>query len=251
MIKWHFITLVRTAEAIWIRARNATARVKLPREKGSSWKAQELIPSQGRCPLTGVERNQKMKLKLLISAGMVLGLFALSITAFGNSFADEPEDTTEAVIEAETISETITPAEAEPTETELPTYQSMIYSRDWDAEESYLLAKIAMAEEEDQDTEGKADVILVVLNRVWSDKFPDSIEEVIYQKNQFSPVSNGRFDKVEPDEDCWGALLMVEHGWDESQGALYFESESASTWHRNHLQFLFQHGDHMFYTDKE
>ena len=99
--------------------------------------------------------------------------------------------------------------------------------------------------------EGKADVILVVLNRVWSDKFPDSIEEVIYQKNQFSPVSNGRFDKVEPDEDCWEALLMVEHGWDESQGALYFESESASTWHRNHLQFLFQHGDHMFYTDKE
>ena len=147
-------------------------------------------------------------------------------------------------------------------ETEVLTYEipngeteqseSLVYSRDWDADESYLLAKIAMAEAENQDIEGKALVICVVLNRVWSNGFPDNIHDVIYQPKQFSPVSNGRFDMVEPNEECWEALNMVMvDGWDESQGALYFESKSESTWHRDNLKFLFQHGAHLFYTDKE
>jgi len=53
---------------------------------------------------------------------------------------------------------------------------------DWDSDDAYRLAKIAMAEAESEDTEGKALVMLVVLNRVWDDEFPDTIEEVIFQK---------------------------------------------------------------------
>jgi N-acetylmuramoyl-L-alanine amidase len=140
--------------------------------------------------------------------------------------------------------------ETEETETEEP-YQSSAFSKDWDGDEAYLLAKIAMAETEGEDTEGKALVMLVVLNRTYSNEFPDSIEEVILQEGQFSPVSNGRFEKVEPDQDCWDALELVESGWDESDGALYFESKSDSEWHRKNLSFLFQHGKHYFYTDKE
>lgn len=129
------------------------------------------------------------------------------------------------------------------------TYTSMIASRDWDADEGYLLAKIAMAEAEGEDVEGKALVICVVLNRVWyKDEFEDTIHDVIYEKNQFSPISNGRFDRVEPDKDCYEALEMVMMGWDESQGALYFESEkSADNWHSRHLEYLFTHGGHRFY----
>lgn len=193
-----------------------------------------------------------MKLKLLISTGAVIGLLAVSVAVTGKDFTHETEPAEpqkETIMVPETVSpiETILP----PMETEHPQQETMIQSRDWDADESYLLEKIAMAEAENQDTEGKALVMCVVLNRTWSDEFPNSIEKVIYQKNQFSPISNGRFDEVEPDQDCQDALLMVEHGWDESRGALYFESESESTWHREHLRFLFQHGDHMFYTDKE
>lgn len=134
---------------------------------------------------------------------------------------------------------------AKPTDT----YTSMIASRDWDADEGYLLAKIAMAEAEGEDVEGKALVICVVLNRVWyKDEFEDTIHDVIYEKNQFSPISNGRFDRVEPDNDCYEALEMVMMGWDESQGALYFESEkSADNWHSRHLEYLFTHGGHRFY----
>lgn len=122
----------------------------------------------------------------------------------------------------------------------------------WDADEAYLLAKIAMAEAEGEDTEGKALVILVVLNRVQSEAFPGTIQEVIYQKNQFSPVANGRLDKVEPNEDCYKALDLVRlEQWDDSEGALYFESKSQSEWHRRNLKFLFQRGSHYFYADKE
>lgn len=125
---------------------------------------------------------------------------------------------------------------------------SLIKSRDLDADDSYLLAKIAMAEAEGEDVEGKALVILVVLNRVWTDEFPGTIHDVIYQKNQFSPIANGRFDRVEPDDECYEALEMVMSGWDESDGALYFESEkSADNWHSRHLEYLFTHGGHRFY----
>lgn len=199
-----------------------------------------------------------MRGKLLISAFGVVLLFTVSIVAFANTLIESPAEDQAQISETShpepETTETIT-TEVEESMSPAPTAEAtsgMIYSFDWDADEAYLLAKIAMAEAEDQDTEGKALVILVVLNRVWHEGFPNTIEDVIYQKHQFSPISNGRFDKVEPDEDCWRALelVQVEH-WDESMGALYFESKSESTWHERNLQFLFKHGDHYFYTEKE
>lgn len=133
------------------------------------------------------------------------------------------------------------------------TRQGLIQSMDFDANDAYLLEKIAMAEAESEDTEGKALVMLVVLNRVWDTRFPDTIEEVIMQDGAFTPVSNGRFDSVEPDADCQRALEMITTGhWDESDGALYFErTEGQSTWHSRNLTKLFEHGAHTFYTEKE
>lgn len=124
-----------------------------------------------------------------------------------------------------------------------------IMSCDWDADDSYLLAKIAMAEAEGEDIEGKAYVIMVILNRMLSDEFPDTIEDVIFQDNQFSPVSNGRFYNIEPNDDCWDALDMIQvDKWDKSQGALYFEScESEDNWHSRNLEYLFTYGKHRFY----
>lgn len=207
--------------------------------------------------------------RVLIRAAAVAGLSIVSIVAYVNSFPDKgsvakTESGTENVqIEteapaatAEISAELMVPVtlEPEPTEeaTKEPAEQSLIMSMDWGAEDSYLLAKIAMAEAESEDTEGKALVILVVLNRVWSDGFPNTVEEVIYQPEQFSPISNGRFDSVEPDADCWAALdwIMLDK-WDGSCGATYFESESESSWHSENLDFLFQHGNHYFYKDRE
>lgn len=205
-----------------------------------------------------------MKRKCVFSVIAVIILAVLSVLAFvislvGTSADEISEQRTVSgaavTIEPETtIEQRRTVAEIAPTEKPIEVaYQSLVASMYWNEEESYLLAKIAMAEAESEDTEGKALVMMVVLNRVWDDEeFPDTIKEVIYQPGQFSPISNGRFDKVEPDTDCWAALdLIMQDKWDESYGATYFESKSESTWHSENLTFLFQHGNHYFYAGKE
>ena len=77
--------------------------------------------------------------------------------------------------------------------------------------ETYELHKIAMAEAEGEGVEGKAHVMMVVLNRVADDRFPDTIHDVIFQKNQFTPISNGRYDRVVPDIECYKALQMIRY----------------------------------------
>lgn len=59
-----------------------------------------------------------------------------------------------------------------------------------------MIAQLVEAEAGNQDLEGKRLVVDVVLNRVDSDQFPDTVEEVIYQKNQFSVIKNGAFEKA-------------------------------------------------------
>ncbi len=182
----------------------------------------------------------------------MIALLALSLVLTACGREAEREGAAEPVMEetAEAIqTEPVTVETHEPMPTGQPKRTS--WSLGWSADDSYILTKIAMAEAEGEDKEGKALVILVVLNRVWDDSFPDTIEEVVMQENQFSPVTNGRYDRVEPDSDCWDALELVMDGWDESEGALYFKSRSLSTWHQRNLKYLFKHGNHYFYKEKE
>ncbi|WML49475.1 cell wall hydrolase [Neobacillus sp. PS3-34] len=66
--------------------------------------------------------------------------------------------------------------------------------------EKELLARLVHAEAKGEPYEGKVAVAAVVLNRVESDKFPDTVEQVIYQKNQFEPVENGMINKPAGEE---------------------------------------------------
>nr|WP_302143336.1 cell wall hydrolase [uncultured Schaedlerella sp.] len=195
-----------------------------------------------------------MKAKAIVNLGLVIGLAALSAAAYGSTIYMVPDRTMmghglkhRLLIETEESENTgiftKIPLVVCPNEKAYTFCQSG---------DTYLLAKIAMAEAEGEDTEGKALVMRVVLNRVKEDGFPDTVKDVIYQSRQFSPVTNGRFDRVEPDDDCWKALCMIEQDdWDESKGATYFESKSESNWHKKNLDFLFQYGSHYFYMDKE
>ena len=62
-------------------------------------------------------------------------------------------------------------------------------------EEIELLALVTMAEAEDEPEEGKRLVIDTILNRVNSERFDNTVEEVIYAKGQFSSMWNGRIDR--------------------------------------------------------
>ena len=132
---------------------------------------------------------------------------------------------------------------------EVDYYPEFTYSKDWSAKESYLLARIAMAEAEGCNTQTKTLIIMCVLNRVWSDEFPDTIEEVIFQENQFSPIDNGRWDRVEPNEDCYEAVKVVmEAKYDYSGGATYFENcADEDNWHSRNLEFLYESEGIRFY----
>lgn len=112
------------------------------------------------------------------------------------------------------------------------------------------LARLAMAEAEDEGLIGKALVICVAWNRVQSKSFPDTVKDVIYEKNQFAVIANGRYDRVFPDKECYDAVELFEYGWDKSRGALYFESKSDSTWHIDNLKYLFRYNNHYFYAEE-
>ena len=139
--------------------------------------------------------------------------------------------------------------EEESNEVEVDYCPEFTYSKDWSAKESYLLARIAMAEAEGCNTQTKTLIIMCVLNRVWSDEFPDTIEEVIFQENQFSPIDNGRWDRVEPNEDCYEAVKVVmEAKYDYSGGATYFENcADEDNWHSRNLEFLYESEGIRFY----
>ena len=171
----------------------------------------------------------------------------------------EKEDTSKSVSESYS-NKTTTPyvsnlvtfepqTEEESSEIEVDYYPEFTYSKDWSAKESYLLARIAMAEAEGCNTQTKTLIIMCVLNRVWSDEFPDTIEEVIFQENQFSPIDNGRWDRVEPNEDCYEAVKVVmEAKYDYSGGATYFENcADEDNWHSRNLEFLYESEGIRFY----
>lgn len=135
-----------------------------------------------------------------------------------------------------------------------PEFPEFTYSKDWSGEDGYLLAKIAMAEAEGCDTYTKTLVIMTVLNRAQSKQFPNTIEEVLFENHkgvyQFSPCRpNGRWWRVEPDEDCYRALQQVfDARYDYSEGCLFFEScEDEDNWHNRNLEFLFKSGGIRFY----
>ena len=126
-------------------------------------------------------------------------------------------------------------------------------STTWTENDKYLLAKIAMAEAEGCSVETKSSVIATILNRVDDKSFPNSIKEVIFQKGgnvyQFSPIGNGRWNRVEPNEECYAALERVINAEEDfSKGALYFEScKNANNWHSRNLKFLYKSDTMRFY----
>lgn len=109
-------------------------------------------------------------------------------------------------------------------------------------DEMELIAQLVMAEAGNQDLMGKRYVVDVVLNRVDSDDFPDTVEEVIFQKNQFSVIENGAFDKAgwTITEECYEAVKL-EYEERSNYDILYFSREP-SKYASNH----FKHQDHCF-----
>lgn len=126
-------------------------------------------------------------------------------------------------------------------------------------EDKEVLLRIVEAEATCEDVKGRMLVANVILNRVVSEDFPDSITEVVFQNNgetyQFAPIKDGRYWTVKVSEETIEAVERVLAGEDYSQGALYFAARSmarkdAMSWFDSSLKYLFKHGVHEFFTEK-
>ena len=86
-----------------------------------------------------------------------------------------------------------------------------------------LLARLINGEARGEPYEGQVAVGAVILNRVKSPEFPNTIVGVIYQKGQFSCVTDGQFDEpMEEGTTVYKAAQDAMNGSDPTNGALYF-----------------------------
>lgn len=112
----------------------------------------------------------------------------------------------------------------------------------------YWLSRVIFAESGTQPFEGMIGVGNVVLNRVESIRFPDSVYDVIFQKNQFSVVDCGMIYR-EPDERSIIAAKLCLEGADSAGESLYFINPALcnGSWFRNNLTFTERIGEHDFF----
>ncbi|MBR5514749.1 MAG: cell wall hydrolase [Clostridia bacterium] len=115
----------------------------------------------------------------------------------------------------------------------------------------YWLSRIIHAESGGESFMGKCAVGNVVLNRVESAQFPNSIKEVIFDKNygvQFSPAANGTIYNT-PSEDSVLAAKACLDGFMKSDAILYFLNPRTASnfWIVNNRSYAFTIGNHDFY----
>ena len=112
----------------------------------------------------------------------------------------------------------------------------------------YWLSRIIYAESGNQSLEGKIAVGNVVLNRVASSLFPNSVYDVIFQRNQFTPASSGSINR-EPSEDAVIAAKLCLEGARMAGESLYFlnPDTAANHWVMENREFVVTIGRHWFY----
>lgn len=118
---------------------------------------------------------------------------------------------------------------------------SSSYSND-----QYLLAKIIYAEARGESYTGQIAIGAVVLNRVRSSKFPNTISGVIYQPYAFTAVNDGQIN-LEPNSTAYKAAKDALNGWDPTYGSIYYFNPKTATsswiWSRQQTVTI---GNHIF-----
>ena len=94
--------------------------------------------------------------------------------------------------------------------------------------DTYLLARCIYGEARGESYTGQVAVGAVVLNRVRSSDFPNTISGVIYQKHAFTAVSDGQIN-LTPDQTAINAAKDAMNGWDPTGGCLYYYNPVTAT----------------------
>ena len=109
-----------------------------------------------------------------------------------------------------------------------------------------LLARLVYAEARGEPYTGQVAVAAVVLNRVKSSSFPNTVSGVIYQAGAFSVVNDGQIN-LTPNQTAYNAASDALNGWDPSYGSIYYFNPNTATsswiWSRPHVITI---GNHRF-----
>lgn len=115
-----------------------------------------------------------------------------------------------------------------------------------------ILERIVEAESGDQTIKGRQMVANVILNRMKSEKFPNSVREIVFASRQFSPVSNGSYYRVKVSSQTKKAVEKALKEKDNTNGALYFMYRAGSdssnvSWFDRELTKICEYGCHEFF----
>ncbi len=197
------------------------------------------------------EETSNEQLHIFLSASQmptinhgVMDIYSDKVSAlFGTEPDDAIENEQETAIEAETEVSEETTLEAE---TEAAFVPVISYS-----EEDYNnFLRIVEAEATGGDVKSKMLVANVIINRVKDSYFPNNLTDVIFQKEQFSPIYDGRFYTVTVTDTTIEAVNRALAGEDYSQGATFFCTTylaSKDIWHTRTLKRLFEYGGHVYF----
>ena len=108
------------------------------------------------------------------------------------------------------------------------TLTGSVSAASYNESETYLLGRLVHGEARGEPYVGKVAVAAVVLNRVKSPSFPNTISGVIYQSGAFDAVSDGQIN-LTPDEDSLCAARDALNGWDPTGGCLYYYNPATAT----------------------
>lgn len=118
----------------------------------------------------------------------------------------------------------------------------------YNEEDLYWLSRVIHAESGNQSLEGQIAVGNVVMNRVRSKLFPNTIHEVLAQKNQFSTYRSGAIQKNTPGEDSVIAAKLVLDGAEVVPTALFFNVKSMkNSYAARTRDYVCTIGNHAFY----
>lgn len=117
--------------------------------------------------------------------------------------------------------------------------------------DAWLLMSVASAEALDQGESGMLRVMTVIMNRVYSDEFPNTVYEVISQQNQFESFTNGSYLTAEITPECHMALATLEKNKNLDHEIFAFETISNGNILTKWFDFAFTYKDHNFYKLKK
>lgn len=217
-----FTDLAEDATVEWVQSQSA-AYVTNPRVAVRAINGKEYIMSNGRY-FWGREKN------FIVDGTMYVPLRAIC-SSFGMSVSWDAEE----------FAAHVTRGSGNVTE----------WHEFYDEDEVYWLSKIIEAESRGESMTGKIAVGNVVLNRVRSDEFPDTIYSVIFDRKfgvQFSPVADGSI-HLPPSEDSVIAAKICLEGYTVSDSVLYFINAASAQdfWVTYNRPYVTTIGNHDFY----